>query len=106
MKRHLRKTTRRTRLPLDELTTLLNQIEVILNSRPLTAPSNDPNDFPALTPAHVLIGRPLLAVPDIELPDSVDLSLVRKFQQRQHAMDFFWKQWSKEYLITLQQRQK
>ena len=106
LKRHLMKTTGRTTLPLEELTTLLNQIEAIMNSRPLTAPSNDPNDFPALTPAHLLIGRPLLAVPDIELPDSADLSLVRRFQQRQHAMSFFWKRWSKEYLTTLQQRQK
>ena len=106
MKRHLMETTGRTTLPLDELTTLLNQVEAILNSRPLTAPSKDPNNFPALTPAHLLIGRPLLAVPDIELPDFVDLSLFRKFQQRQHAMNFFWKRWSKEYLTTLQQRQK
>ena len=84
------KTTGRTTLPFDELTTLLNQIEAILNSRPLSAPSNDPSDFPALTPAQLLIGRPRLAVPDIELPDSADLSLVRRFQQQQ-AMDFFWK---------------
>ena len=77
-----------------------------MNSRPLTVPSNDPNDFPALTPAHLLIGRPLLTVPDIKLPDSADLSLVRRFQQREHAMNFFWKRWSREYLTTLQQRHK
>ena len=62
---HLMKTTGRTTLPLNELTTLLNQIEAIKSSRPLAAPSNDPNDYPALKPAHLLIGRPLLAVSDI-----------------------------------------
>ena len=76
LKRHLMKTTARTTLPLDELTTQLNKMEAIVNSPPLTAPSNNPKDFPALTPAHLLIGRPLLAVPDIELFDSADLSLV------------------------------
>ena len=105
LKRHLRKTTGRTTIPLDELTLLMNQIEAVMNSRPLTAPSNNPNDFPALTPAHLLIGHPLLAVPDIELSilGFADLSLVRRFQQRQHALKLFW---SKEYLTTLQQRQK
>ena len=99
------KTTGRTTLPLDELSTLLKQIEAIMNFRPLTAPCTDPHDFPALRPAHLLIRRPLLAVPDIEQPNSADLSLVRRFQQRQHAMIFFWKRRSKEYLTTLQQRQ-
>ena len=56
------------------------QIEVIMNSRPLTAPSNDPNNFPAFTP--------ITSTPDTEVPDFVDLSLVRKFKQRQHALNF------------------
>ena len=68
--------------------------------------SNNSNDFPALTPARLLIGRPLLAVPDIKLPNSADFLLVRRFQQRQHAMSFFWKRWSKQFPSTLQQRQK
>ena len=77
-----------------------------MNSRPLTSPSNDPNDFPTLIPAHFIIGRPLLAVPDSDLPDKSDLTLIRRFQQRQQAMIFFWKRWSLEYLTTLQQRTK
>ena len=105
-KRHFLKTTGKTTLPLEELTTLLTQIEAIMNSRPLTSPSNDPNDFQTLTPAHFLIGRPLLTVPDSDPPDKADLTLIRRFQQRQQAMNFFWKRWSSEYLTTLQQRTK
>ena len=105
-KRHVLKTTGKTTLPLEELTTLLPQIEAIMNSRPLTSPSNDPNDFPTLTPAHFLIGRPLLTVPYSDPPDKADLTLIRRFQQRQQASIFFWKRWSLEYLTTLQQRTK
>ena len=77
-----------------------------MNSRPLTSPSNDLNDFPKLSPAHFLIGRPLLTVPDSDPPDKADFTLIGRFQQRQHAMNFLWKRWSLEYLTSLQQRTK
>ena len=72
-----------------------------MNSRPLPSPSNDPNDFPTLAPAYFLIGRPLLTVPDAEPPDKGDLTLIKRFQQRQQSNEFLL-----EYLTTLQQRTK
>ncbi|XP_018404104.1 PREDICTED: uncharacterized protein LOC108780788 [Cyphomyrmex costatus] len=42
--------------------TLLVEIEDVLNSRPLTALSADPNDLTPLTPAHFLIEAPLQGV--------------------------------------------
>ena len=50
---------------LDVFRTVLCQAEYILNNRPITHVSADPNDFEALTPAHfmnagykVAIGKP------------------------------------------------
>ena len=44
--------------PNDEvLSTLMCEVEVILNSRPLTKVSDDPNDLQALSPNHVLLLR-------------------------------------------------
>lgn len=39
----------------DEMITVMAQIEVILNSRPLTPVSYDPSDFEALTSDHFLV---------------------------------------------------
>ena len=36
----------------------------MLNSRPLTALSTDPNDLSALTPRHFLIGSPINLISD------------------------------------------
>ena len=40
-----------------ELLTVFTGVESLLNSRPLTAASNDPNDYPVLTLNHFLIGN-------------------------------------------------
>ena len=50
MKHHLRKVMKKHILLIEHFTTLSTQIECMLNSRPLTALSTDPNDLSALTP--------------------------------------------------------
>jgi hypothetical protein len=60
---HLIKILGSALLTCDEMNTCLSQIESILNSRPLTPLSTDPNDLQPLTPSHFLIGEPLTCFP-------------------------------------------
>ena len=60
----------------EELQTCFTGVESLLNSRPLTTISDDPNDEPVLTPNHFIIGQ---MGGDI-VPDSVDTT---EFNPRQ-----------------------
>ena len=104
MKRHFYRTVGTTKLSFENFTTLITQIEAILNSRPLTAPSSDANDPSALTPAHFLIGRPLTALPEPSQEDNRTLN--RRFKSINNIVRQFWKKWSVDYLTTLQHRPK
>ena len=50
---------------LSSVTTLLVVAEGIINNRPLTPASDDPNDLEPLTPNHLLIHRPASAPPGL-----------------------------------------
>ncbi|XP_018802604.1 PREDICTED: uncharacterized protein LOC108977391, partial [Bactrocera latifrons] len=55
-------------LTTEELSTLLAEVEAILNSRPLAPLGQDPNDGKVLTPVHLLIGCPLRALLPAQVP--------------------------------------
>ncbi|GFW30303.1 integrase catalytic domain-containing protein [Trichonephila clavipes] len=76
IKYHLKRVIGNTNLTFEEFSTLLTQVEVILNSRPLVSLDcdNDPDSLNILTPSHFLIG--------------------------------FWRKWKIEYLSNLQNRTK
>jgi len=72
-KRQLYTMTRGLTLTYEEYSTLLTEIEAILNSRPLTPLVSDPADFSVLTPSHFLIGDSLIQPVQhnlSEIPDS------------------------------------
>nr|XP_022908285.1 uncharacterized protein LOC111419670 [Onthophagus taurus] len=104
-KYHLKRVVGNAILTFEQFYTLLIQIEAILNSRPLSPLSTDPNDLTLLTPAHFLIGRTLSAPPDPSL-DHVKLSRLSHYHYTQRIQQDFWKRWSKEYISKLQRRSK
>lgn len=86
-----------TSLTYEEMTTLLTQIEAILNSRPLCLITDDSDDIQALTPGHFLMGCALTIVPEPSL-ESVKSSRLSRWQLNRQMLDSFWTRWSKECL--------
>ena len=89
----------------DVLSTAMCLVEQILNSRPLTSVSDDPDDLEALTPNHYLLGRTSPATPFI--PDTqryTDFRRVLRVSQA-HA-NMIWSKWNRDYLPQWNERSK
>lgn len=90
---------------LEELMTILSQIEACFNSRPIAPFTDNPDDFSYLTPGHLLIGRSLLSVPSPTVL-SLNENKLTRWQLVQRVTEQLWKRWSIEYLQGLQKRNK
>lgn len=105
-KRVLHKVVGHHTLRMEDMTTVLAEIEAILNSRPLCQPSSQPEDgVMVLTPGHFLVGRPLMALPDYFIPEAPSACRDR-FRLNALLAQHFWQRWSGEYLTILQRRHK
>lgn len=82
---------------------MLAEIEAILNSRPLSPMSDDPNDLQPLTAGHFLIGAPLTSINDGFITNTTPLQQWAKLVE---VRNDFWKRWQKEYLCELQAKAK
>ena len=88
----------------ETLSTLLCEVERILNDRPLTSLSDHPDDPEPLTPSKLLLLRPNSCIPPDVFKGHDKYS--KRWRQAQCLADSFWKRWMKEYLPALQTRQK
>ncbi|XP_059217632.1 uncharacterized protein LOC131994772 [Stomoxys calcitrans] len=104
MKYHLKRIIGETKMTYEEMSTLLAQIEAVLNSRPICSMNEDVEVLEVLTPGRFLIGRPL-----IEVPESINernMGCMDRWKLIQKMKKHFWNSWTNDYLTTLQQRYK
>ncbi|KAH8288149.1 hypothetical protein KR054_003953, partial [Drosophila jambulina] len=98
------------KLTADELSTHLVEVEALHNSRPIASPGNNPNDGEALTPGHLLIGQPLIALPQEsgtgEISSKASCGYLRRWRMLSDLKQQFWASWSKDYIASLQHRNK
>ena len=89
----------------EELQTTFVGVESLMNSRPLTTLSDDPNDEPVLTPNHFLIGQ----MGGDFMPESVNTAAFnprRGWRRVQELIRHVWVRWMKEYLPHIGSRHK
>lgn len=105
VKHHLKRVLGENAYTYEDVSTILCQVEAILNSRPLAPLSSDPEDLTALTPAHFMIGRSYTALPEYNIMD-IPQNRLKFYQQLQSIIQHFWARWQKEYICELQVRNK
>ena len=86
------------------LVTVFVEVTALLNDRPLTTVSTDPNDANPLTPNHFLCQPHQYVPPDDD--DSFEENARRRWRYAQFIVGQYWKRWMREYVPTLTERTK
>ena len=99
-KRCLRKVIGKAKLNYDELLTVVTEVEMIINSRPLSYVTPDDLEEP-LTPSHFLMGKKTMSIPDgissdQDWDDDIQITnpeLSRRMKHLNSVLNHFWKRW-------------
>ena len=113
-KQAIKRTLGRAFVTLQQLETIITEIEAMLNDRPLTYVSTDLSDPEPLTPSHLLFGRRIRQVPhvlnkpeELEDPTYVSDNVMReKVNKHSMVIEKFWNRWKTEYLTSLREFNK
>ncbi|TNN15961.1 Pol polyprotein [Schistosoma japonicum] len=87
----------------ETLETFLSEAERIVNNRPLQPVTDDVRDFDVLTPNKLLLLR---CNEGFCVDDCQENPVARRWRQAKHLASTFWQRWVKEYITTLQTRDK
>ena len=109
VKRCLKKTIGKACLSYVELQTVLLEIELILNTRPLL-PLHDDDAEEILTPHHILYGRKFDMYNENTckyVHNNQDESLLTSREKHvEKVINHFWERWRAEYLVSLREHDK
>ena len=106
-KRCLKKVLGKARLTYEELSTVLVEVECVLNSRPLTYLYPEDLEEP-LTPSHLISGQRLLSLPGPSTPPSTNPTSTKETVTKRakyliQLLDRFWNRWRCEYVTSLRE---
>jgi hypothetical protein len=104
----IKKTLGKALVHLDELQTIIKEIQQIVNNRPLTYLSAYPNELSPITPNHLIYGQGMNIIPHDEV-DTIDFDptyggktkLEKIANRRVQLINSFQKRFQDEYLAML-----
>ena len=112
VKKCLRKTIGKAKLTYEELMTALTEVEMILNSRPLSYVSSEDVEK-RLTPSHLIFGRRILSLPDSDFQHGANVfdynmkithdTFSRRMDHLNKTLNHFWRRWEEEYLLQFRE---
>ena len=83
------------------------EAEAIVNSCPLTVNQlADPDSSSPLTPNHLLTMKSKVVLAPLGAFQPADMYCRKQWRRVTHLANEFWTRWRKEFLLSLQQRQK
>ena len=105
VKRYIRKVVGTRTITYIELQTLVQEIELILNNRPIDVDYDDDQED-ILSPSHLIFGRQLSTTKMSTQNSDSDLNLSKRKKMLQTVLNHFWSRWRREYVTSLRQFQK
>ena len=106
LKRCLKNVLKNARLTYEELLTIVTEIELVLNSRPLTYLHFDDAEEP-LTPSHLVASRRLMTLSEDcaikEEKESDTELLTRRQRYLILLLSYFWNRWRNGYVLSLRE---
>ena len=91
----------------ESLLTFMCEVEAIVNSRPLSVDNLGLSDsLEPLTPNHLLTMKSKVLLPPPGVFQREDIYLRKHWRRVQHLCNEFWVRWKKEYVHSLQERQR
>ena len=91
----------------EALYTLMIEVEAVVNSRPLTVETiADGTSEVAISPSNLLTMKSKVIMPPPGIFPRPDVYSRKRWRRVQHIANKFWGRWRKEFLISLQERQK
>ena len=106
IKRCLKKIVGRSTLTLEELDTVLIEIEAVINARPITCVYDDEESVSyLLTPSQLINGRQITPMPNNEHFKIVSTHniLTKRAKHQRRVLQQFTCQWRREYLLSLRE---
>ena len=86
--------------------TKVDEVEAIVNDRSLTSLSDCPDDLQPLSPAQLLTQKTTVVMPPPCVFQKDNIYMRQRWRHVQYLANLFWTRWKREYLTTLQERQK